>query len=568
MNTHRGTLFTTLCLAGLAHLGCGNQAVTTKEPTATPAKVDAATFIRQQTALLTPLDKAASLGWWNASVSGSKADFARSTQAMDAFNRYLADPHRFATVVALRKTKVTDPLVRRQLDVLYLQMLGKQVAPDALARITALQNKVEQAFNTYRAQLDGKRLSDSQIQKILNTSTSSAKVKAAWQAQKAVGAAVAPTLIELVELRNEVARKLGFRDYYAMRLAEDELDEAKLLALFDELDRLTRKPFTAAKAEVDRRLAKRFGISTDALMPWHYQNPFFQEPPNVFKTGLDAVYRKQDTLAVCRKFYRSIGLKVDAILKRSDLYEKPGKSPHAFTADIDRNGDIRVLANIVPGLQWQQTMIHELGHAVYDEYLDPKLPWMLRSATHALTTEGLAMMLDRVVANPLWAEKLGLIDDAARKKAAPEAAAYLAFASLQFSRWTQVMLRFERALYADPHQNLNKLWWDLVEKYQGLERPPGRNAPDYASKIHLVVSPVYYHSYMLGELFAAQVHEAIAKVVGVPPAELVYVGEPKVGAFLRERLFAPGARYPWNELVERITGKPLSPAAFARRFSH
>ena len=36
---------------------------------------------------------------------------------------------------------------------------------------------------------------------------------------------------------------------------------------------------------------------------------------------------------------------------------------------------------------------------------------------------------------------------------------------LIFSRWCQVMLRFEKELYGNPNQDLNKLWWDLVEKY-------------------------------------------------------------------------------------------------------
>ena len=63
---------------------------------------------------------------------------------------------------------------------------------------------------------------------------------------------------------------------------------------------------------------------------------------------------------------------------------------------------------------------------------------------------------------------------------------------------------------AHPEQDLNKLWWDLVEKHQGLQRPAGRNAPDYASKIHIVSAPCYYHNYMMGELFACQVHGAMS----------------------------------------------------------
>ena len=77
----------------------------------------------------------------------------------------------------------------------------------------------------------------------------------------------------------------------------------------------------------------------------------------------------------------------------------------------------------------------------------------------------------------------------------------------------QVVLRFEKAMYEDPKQDLNKLWWDLVEKYQLIKRPEGRNAPDYASKIHIVSAPAYYHNYMMGQLFASQVHHAIAREV-------------------------------------------------------
>ncbi len=57
------------------------------------------------------------------------------------------------------------------------------------------------------------------------------------------------------------------------------------------------------------------------------------------------------------------------------------------------------------------------------------------------------------------------------------------------------MLRFEMGLYQQPDQDLNKLWWDLVEKYQNIRRPPARDyeAADWASKIHVVSAPVYYH---------------------------------------------------------------------------
>ena len=67
-------------------------------------------------------------------------------------------------------------------------------------------------------------------------------------------------------------------------------------------------------------------------------------------------------------------------------------------------------------------------------------------------------------------------------------------------------------------------------------------APDYASKIHIVSAPVYYHNYMMGELFASQVHHAIARDVykGADPNTVIYVGNKEVGDFMKKKVFEPG----------------------------
>ena len=52
-----------------------------------------------------------------------------------------------------------------------------------------------------------------------------------------------------------------------------------------------------------------------------------------------------------------------------------------------------------------------------------------------------------------------------------------------------------------------------MEKYQGLKRPEGRTRPTMPRKIHIVVAPAYYHNYMMGQLFACQVHRTIAREV-------------------------------------------------------
>ena len=143
-------------------------------------------------------------------------------------------------------------------------------------------------------------------------------------------------------------------------------------------------------------------------MPWHYHDPFFQESPAVFDADLDAVYAKADILKLCRDFYAGIGLPIDDVIARSDLYEKQGKSPHAFCTDIDREGDVRVLANIVPNEYWMGTMLHELGHSVYSSKNIPQtVPYVLRGEAHILTTEGVAMMFERFSKSADWLREDG-----------------------------------------------------------------------------------------------------------------------------------------------------------------
>ena len=138
--------------------------------------------------------------------------------------------------------------------------------------------------------------------------------------------------------------------------------QEQVLKLFDELDELTREPFRAAKAEIDAQLAANATASrSTSCGPGTTTTRSSRSRRPSSTADLDAAYAKADILKLCREFYAGIGLPIDDVIARSDLYEKPGKSPHAFCTDIDREGDVRVLANIVPNEYWMGTMLHELG---------------------------------------------------------------------------------------------------------------------------------------------------------------------------------------------------------------
>ncbi|HEY8747653.1 MAG TPA: M2 family metallopeptidase [Tepidisphaeraceae bacterium] len=527
-------------------------------------------FVAEHEKAVRPLEVTASRAWWNANTSGKDEDFKTKQAAEEKLVETLADRKAFAEAKSLydHRAEITDPTMARCIEVIYLQRLSLQTDPALSKAIIAKENAVEQAFNVYRAKVDGKELTASAVTEVLKTSKDSAQRKAVWEASKGVGKVVEKDLKELVKLRNEGARQLGFKNFHEATLFTGEQTTADVMKLFDELDQLTRGAFDSAKREMDQKLAANCGVKVEDLRPWHYHDPFFQEAPAVFGADLDAPYRHADLLKLSRDFYAGIGLPIDDVLQRGDYFEKPGKSPHAFCSDIDREGDVRVLANVVPNEYWMNTLLHELGHSVYSSKNIPKtVPYTLRTASHTLTTEGLAMMLQRLADSELWIKQMGITID--NPQAFAQAAARARRNELLvFSRWCQVMLRFEKSMYENPDQDLNALWWDLEEKYQGIKRPEGRNEPDYASKIHIVTSACYYHNYMMGDLFASQVHHAIARDVyhGADPRTVTYVGNKAVGQFLQEKIFNAGNLKSWNELTKFATGENLNAKAFAQDF--
>jgi peptidyl-dipeptidase A len=158
-----------------------------------------------------------------------------------------------------------------------------------------------------------------------------------------------------------------------------------------------------------------------------------------------------------------------------------------------------------------------------------------------------------------WLERVAGIDAAEAEELDERLRAAQAAELLVFTRWVLVMTNFERALYADPETDLASTWWSLVARYQLLTPPDGRDAPDWAAKIHVACAPVYYHTYLYGNLVASQVRETIDRVAGG------LVGRREAGALLAERIFRRGQSLRWDRLLEEATGEQLT-ATHAARF--
>lgn len=525
--------------------------------------MDIRSFIANFEKHLAPAERANQEAWWALATTGSQEAKEELIRTGKQYNQVFEDRDEYEQVKAWYQARedLNDPGLIRQVEVLYKMFAGHQGDPEILHRIEELEAEANAVYSNHRGTINYKSVSENEIREILHNSNDTGLRQAAWEASKTVGPEVEDMVRELARLRNRLAREEGYRDHYARALDLQEIDFAELHDLMQELESATEAPFKNLKEALDTELRARF--NTGELMPWHYSDPFFQAPPEQPQLDIDRYFAEKNLEELTRLTYESLGLEVQDILDRSDLYERQGKDQHAFCTALGREYpyDIRVLANIRSDSYWMNTMLHEFGHGVYDKYIDPSLPYLLRTYAHINSTEAIALMMGALADDPAWLAAIAgapqdwLVEDqeyiAQRQRAD----------RLVFIRWALVMFHFEQALYADPDRDgLNILWWDLVERFQHLNAPPGRDKPDWAAKIHVAIAPVYYHNYVLGNLTAAQLRAYMETRVARGPFFL----SKEAGRYLQDVFFARGASRDWKKTLIQATGEKLNPEYFIR----
>jgi peptidyl-dipeptidase A len=523
-------------------------------------------YVKQHSNVVAPLLKDYGLRMWELSLDGNNEALEKALVA--AKERYLNVYNNREEFRQIREWQKADPQLdeidARQFKLIHDLFVPNQIEPEVLKEIVERETHIETAFNTFRSKFEGAEASDNELREILQVERNIERRRTAWEATKQVGHEIAPRLLELVAIRNREARKLGYTDYYSMMFELQELDENWVFSLLDRLEQLSETAFTSMKSELDSTLKRKYGVSGTESYPWLYSDPFFQEFPTAGASeSLDDAFRDCDVEALTSAHYRGIGLDIQDLLQRADLYERPGKSQHAFCLDVDHEGDVRVLCNIRKNERWMSTMLHEFGHAVYDKYNDRSLPYLLRMPAHTLTTEAIAMLNGRMSKNPQWLTDVAGLSSADAQRLSASARQTLRCEMLIFLRWAMTLIRFERELYRNTGANLNQLWWEYVHRFQKVTPPTNRDRADWASKIHLASSPVYYQNYVLGELMASQLLHHIQTKVAKSGS---YVGESNAGSYLVEKVFKPGARYDWNTMLTKATDEPLKAEYFVTQF--
>lgn len=497
--------------------------------------------------------------WLRETTNSSDAADLAATLGVEEWLLY-SDSETYRQLLAWdHDESLNDPILKRQLNVLIRAFKYNQVSKSLIEGISKKEAVLSQTYVNFRPIFEDRLVSENDILEILKNEINPLRRLKAWEASKFVGDVLAPQILNLVSLRNKMAQELGYTNYFQMKLNLDEVDEKWLHNTFEDLVEQSACGYSQAIKEIEHQQIERFSVKNEDLGPWAWSDPFSQNDPLDDGT-LDELVKDIDIISTCDTFFKKIGFDLKPVLERSDLFERPEKNQHAFCINMDRMKDVRILANVKPYLNWLDGMLHELGHAIYELGFNEKLPWLLRTPPSGITTEAVALLFNRQAYR--YSSLRQLINNLNKEPLMKKAEESFKRRQLILSRFVMVLTFFEKELYSNPKQDLNKLWWGLVNKYQKIEIPKDRKGKnDWAAKYHIGLAPVYSFSYLLGEMFASSLEETLIKETGTQNFE-----SNRVGQWLQKKLFYQGNRMSWDELVYYVTGQRLNADAWVRQF--
>ena len=485
----------------------------------------------------------------------------------------------------LQQTNGLDDLAVRQLRMIWRHAAeAPGTLPDLVARRVAAEARQSATLDSFpfqwrRPGASGlEPITANRIDDILSTSTNLEERLAVWQAAKESGVTLKPGLVELRDLRNRVAREMGFSSFLGLQVAGFGMTVPEMKTLTDQLVRDTKPLFDQLHCWARYKLAERYGQPVPRLIPAHWlPNRWGQEWPGLVESvDLDPLFKGRAPEWIVQQavnYGESLGLpKFPASFwTKSDLYELPAdatrkKNTHASAWDIDLEGDVRSLENVKPDFTWFGTAHHEMGHVFYQLAYDRAgVPMILREGASPAFHEAMAETLATPTIQLPYLRQVGLVPAAMPfdqtqwlLNAALDQIVFLPFSA-------GVMAAWERDFYEGnlATNQLNARWWQYAAQYQGIAPPEPRGEAfcDAATKTHINDDPAQYYKYAVAFAIKYHLHRHIAKkLLHQDPRNANFDGNKEVGAFLYN-LMKVGATRDWRELIREATGEELNAKA-------
>jgi len=377
---------------------------------------------------------------------------------------------------------------------------------------------------------------------------------AVWQDARSRNdfAAFAPALQELISLRRQQASQLAAAEPVARSpwevLAqpfEPDVSKARLEQLFAPL-----------KAELPALLEQ----AETAVAP-------ASEPT----AGVPEALQEQ----LCAELLESWGYNAERCQR--------SRSAHPFSCTVGPQ-DFRITTRVVPGqpLSAFLATAHEWGHSLYEQGLprgdDHWFPWPLGEATSMGVHESQSLFWEcRVARSRAFAERwharfsAGLGSDpwggtlGFWRALNPLRPGLIRVEADELSYCLHIVLRYElelALLEQDlPVEELPQQWNRRMGELLGLI--PSTDRDGCLQDIHWAEGLFgYFPSYALGHLISAQISETLEQSLGPIEALIAAGDEASLRAWLSQTVWPLGRSVNGEQLVERVTGRPLSAEPF------
>jgi peptidyl-dipeptidase A len=340
------------------------------------------------------------------------------------------------------------------------------------------------------------------IERIMGDSRDPNELKDVWVGWHKVGAPMRQRYGRFVQLSNQGAQELGFKDTGALWRAGYDMTPDQFSAEVERLWQQVRPLYLSLHTYVRARLVQKYGpqvVPPDGPIPAHLLgNPWAQEWGNAFPIlGLDEKSRGYDLTALLQAknldakgmvrygegFYKSLGFAPlpDTFWVRS-LLTKPRDRDvvcHASAWDIDNFDDLRVKMCIQIRDVDFVTVHHELGHNMYQRAYENQ-PFLFKNGANDGFHEAIGDTIALAI-TPEYLKTIGLLgkvpsadsDIPILLNQALDKVAFLPF-GLMIDQWRWKVFSGEIT-----PTDYDKAWWDLRLKYQGVAPPVARSEADF-----------------------------------------------------------------------------------------
>ncbi|MFZ5980759.1 MAG: M3 family metallopeptidase [Candidatus Zixiibacteriota bacterium] len=338
----------------------------------------------------------------------------------------------------------------------------------------------------------------------------------------------------LFRIRNQQARKTGYNNYMALLANRDEIKPDQCEKLIKQIDSLTTGAYMGLIEKI------RGTLSFSEVELWDI--PYYFSGVN---NEINAFFPIDSQLDDTRASLSGLGFQLDKLPIYLTLEESPERPGDTKTFIIKTPYDQRLQGNIGSGFAEIRRLHEQFGYLLYSSFIAQD-KHLYNQPLYGPFADGMLNVFGSITESKEW---LGQYTDAPQSLIDRFVTASREKHLIDL-RLLLVRMEFEFEAYTNPTRDLNKLYWDIFERYMSLPRHD--DIKIWALDRCYINRPLTYKNDLLAVLIAAQTLTYLEK------NNDSIVGNPETRAFLVQNYFRFGSRYGWQDLLQRGTGEDLN----------